>query len=64
MGKQKGVICGKSLAYAFAELCKSKNTDDWPGKEVVLFSERHLVYGQEKDVIRVRAKVENAGSTF
>lgn len=63
--KKKALIAGKSLAYEIASACKSTNTDAWPGQEFVLFSERKLVYGRELDVLRARAKVENAaGSTF
>ncbi len=63
--KKKGLILGKGLAYQVAEICGSKNTDAWTGKELVLYSEKRLVYGQEKDVIRARAKVESgSGSTF
>jgi len=45
-GKQKGLILGKSLAFAIAEVLHSKNTDDWKAKEIVLYTEKRLVYGQ------------------
>lgn len=62
--KKKALIAGKALAYEIAEICKSKNTDTWPGKEIVLFTERKLVYGREMDVLRARAKVaENSAET-
>ena len=62
-GKSKGLILGKSMAYTFAEICHSKNTDTWPSHEVILYSEKRLVYGVEKDVIRVRAKAEAENAT-
>jgi hypothetical protein len=64
VGKKKSLICGKALAYEIAGICGSKNTDTWPGKEIIVFTERKLVYGREMDILRARAKVaENAGET-
>ena len=64
VGKKKSLICGKALAYEIAGICGSKNTDTWSGKEIVLFTERKLVYGREMDILRARAKVaENAAET-
>ena len=62
--KKKALIAGKSLAFEIAEICKSKNTDTWPGHELVLFTERKLVYGREMNVLRARGKVvENGADT-
>ncbi len=64
VGKKKALVAGKSLAYEIAGVCKSSNTDAWPGQEFVLFAERKLVYGREMDILRARAKVaENAAET-
>jgi hypothetical protein len=64
VGKKKALIAGKSLAYEIAGACKSNNTDTWPDQEIVLFTERKLIFGRELDVIRARAKVaENAPET-
>ncbi len=56
VGKQKGLIMGKSLAFQIAEICASKNTDDWKGREIMIYTERRLVFGQEKDVIKARGR--------
>ncbi len=64
VGKQKAVIAGKSLSYEIANICGSKNTDGWVNKEIVLFTERKLIFGRELDVFRARAKVaENSAET-
>jgi len=56
VNKSKGLILGKTLAFSIAEILGSTKTDTWQGKEIVLYSERRLVYGVEKDVIRARGK--------
>ena len=56
VNKSKGLILGKTLAFSIAEVLGSTKTDDWHGKEIVLYSEKRLVYGIEKDVIRARGK--------
>ena len=54
-GKKKAVILSKSLAYSIAGILGSENLEDWKGKTFVLYSERKLVYGNQKDVLCARA---------
>jgi hypothetical protein len=60
--KKKAMIAGKGLAYEIAGICESTNTDTWPGKEIILFTERKLVYGREMDILRARAIVVESSS--
>ena len=53
-GKQKGVVLGKTLAFQFAEVLKSHDTEDWKGKQVMIFSARRVIYGQEREILQVR----------
>ena len=54
-GKQKGVVLGKALAFQFAEVLKSHNTDDWKGMQVMIFSIKRVIFGQEKEILQVKS---------
>ena len=58
-GKQKGLILSKTLAYKIAEILGSEFTDDWKGQTIVIYAERRLVFGHEKDVLMARAPAES-----
>jgi len=56
---KKGVILSRTLAYQFAEILGSEDTDDWLGKRITLYPQPMLVAGRHLTAIRARAaKVE------
>jgi hypothetical protein len=54
--KSKGIVLSKSLSFQIADILHSKNTNEWIGKDIVLYSDRRLVFGVEKDVLQAKAK--------
>lgn len=52
---RRGVVLSGALARQIAEAVGSYETDDWPGKSVVLFPVDMVVYGRSVTAIRARA---------
>jgi hypothetical protein len=51
----KGVILSRPLAEGIAQALGSDETNDWTGKQVVLYAQPMRVAGQERIAIRARA---------
>lgn len=62
-GHSKGMILSKSLAYKIAELLNSQDTEGWRGRTIVIYTERRLVYGKEKDVLCARLPAEREAAS-
>jgi len=52
---KKGVILSRTLAYQFAEILGSEDTDDWLGKRLTLYPQPMTVAGRHVIAIRARA---------
>lgn len=51
----KGVVLSKTLADQIAAALESEDTDNWPGKPVVLYPESITVAGRRVLAVRARA---------
>lgn len=51
---EKGVILSRTLAYQIAEAVGSDDTNDWPGKKIVVYPESVMVAGVHRVGIRAR----------
>ena len=57
-GHKKGCVLSKSLAYRIGEILQCQDTDLWKNKEIVLFSEKRVVFGAEKLCLNCRLPAE------
>lgn len=61
---KKGIILSRTLAYQFAEILSSEDTDDWLGKSITIYPQPMTVAGKRVTAIRARAaktEYESAG---
>jgi hypothetical protein len=58
-GKEKGLVVNRTNALMIADLY-GNDTDEWTGKEIVLYSTRVPFQGQMTDAIRVKAPARRA----
>lgn len=52
-GKEKGFVCNRTNANMIAEICQSEETDDWAGKQILLYTAKVDFQGRRVDAIRV-----------
>ncbi len=57
---RKGIVMGKSLAYQFAEILGSEETNDWAGKVVTLTSGLMDVAGRKVLTFQARRPASSA----
>jgi hypothetical protein len=54
-GNDKGLVCNVTNFDRLALICKSNDTDDWPGQTIVLHTELVTFRGQTSPSLRVKA---------
>jgi hypothetical protein len=54
-GKSKGLVCNKTNAHQIADLCGSRDYDDWPGHNVKLITMQVEYQGKRVPAIRVES---------
>lgn len=58
--KKKGLVANKTNSNRLAKICGSTDTDDWIGKDIVLYVDLVDFQGQSVEAIRVRAPARQA----
>lgn len=59
----KGVVLSKGLALSIAQALGADDTDEWIGKQIVLYPQPMRVAGRDLVAIRARAVNGKAGQT-
>ena len=51
----KGMICNKTNAKTITSVHGSPYVEDWPGKKIILGTEKVSAFGETTDALRIRA---------
>ena len=51
--KDKGFVCNRTNANMIAEICGTEETEEWAGKQIVLYPTKVDFQGRRVDAIRV-----------
>lgn len=57
-GAKRGLVLNVTNAEAIAEVCGSRESEDWIGKAIVLYPEMVSVGGRKVPAVRVQAPVD------